>query len=283
MNLEEDYVEVNDVKTIQRLLCILLKKFHDICEENNLNYVIFGGTLLGAVRHKGFIPWDDDIDVAMPREDYDRFIDYVKSQDLNDFLVRCFPDDNYVYPFAKFCLKNTLLFEDLDERFSKTYLYIDVFPIDGYPDSDSEKSHFRRLSKYKKYRCDCVGELKISEKWWKSPIYIIRFIKKYILNLFGYKFFIKKTIEEQKKYSYNDSTFVSMQGSGWNEKGKLSKKILENRVLYSFDNLFVYGIKEYDQHLKKLYGDYMTLPPLEMQVSNHNYSLYVKKNKFTGI
>ena len=102
-------IEIKNLKERQKILIRILGIFHNICEENNLIYNIFGGTMLGAVRHKGIIPWDDDIDVTMPRQDYNRFIDLIREKYKGKFVIHSYPDKNYIYPYAKFGLVGTVL------------------------------------------------------------------------------------------------------------------------------------------------------------------------------
>lgn len=274
-----DMIEVTEVSDIQRLLYSLMKKFHEICEHYHLYYCIFGGTMLGAVRHQAIIPWDDDIDVCMPRGDYEKFCRIVNEKYTDNFIVKCYPQNGYVYNYAKFCLKDSILDEkDLLLSVSKLMLYIDVFPIDGYPPKNTEKKHFDKLRFYKKAKCKSIYRIVPSKIWWKKPYALLELVKRFPYRLIGYKFFIKKEIEENTKYDFDTCEYVSMQGAGWDEKGKLSKEAFINRKLYKFGELEVWGIADYDEHLTRLYGDYMTPPPKEKQVSNHSYKLYVRKD-----
>lgn len=273
-----DMVEVADTSDIQKLLYYLMKEFHEICEQHDLYYCIFGGTMLGAVRHQTIIPWDDDIDVCMPRGDYEKFCRIVNEKYIDNFIVKCYPQKDYVYNFAKFCLKDSVLVErDFLPSVAKLMLYIDVFPVDGYPSEQTEKKHFDKLRFYKKARCKSIYRIVPSKTWWKKPYALFTYVKRLPYRMIGYKYFIKKEIEENKKYDFDACEYVSMQGAGWNEKGKLPKKVFMDRKLYQFGKLQVWGISDYDEHLTRLYGDYMTPPPKEKQISNHSYKLYVNK------
>ena len=108
-------------------------------------------------------------------------------------------------------------------------LYIDVFPVDGYPPLDDEKKHFDKLRSYKRARCRSIYKITVSKIWWKKPFAFFRLFKYLPCRLIGYKHFIKKEIDEVKKYSFDDCIYVSMQGAGWNEKGKLEKDIFLSR------------------------------------------------------
>ena len=126
--IDENYVQLNGSKEIQTVLLYIFRLFHDLCEKYGLIYNAFGGTMLGAVRHNGFIPWDDDIDVTMPREDYERLVKILRNDNDSELLVQCFPDENYIYPFAKVGLKETVLVENVVKNpYDKLTLSIDVF------------------------------------------------------------------------------------------------------------------------------------------------------------
>ena len=269
--------KVENISDIQKLLYDLMQEFHSICEKHGLYYVIFGGTMLGAVRHHGIIPWDDDIDVCMPRKDYEEFCKIVNEKYCQKFTVKAYPQNKYVYSYAKFCLKDSLLIESsLRPKLSRLMLFIDVFPVDGYPPMNEEKEHFDKLRYYKNSRCYAVRCSNVN-MWLKKPWYLFNFIRCIPYRLIGYQYYLKKEIEEKQKYNFDTCEYIAMQGAGWNEKGKLEKKIFLNRKLYKFGNLEVWGIADYDAHLTKLYGDYMTPPPKEKQTSNHSYKLYIKR------
>lgn len=278
MEDNSQFVEVTETKDIQRLLLGLLKEFHEICEQHHLYYVVFGGTMLGAVRHKNIIPWDDDIDVCMPRKDYDKFCEIVNNEYTDKFIVKNYPQKNYIYDYAKFCLKDSCLIETkLRKCFSKLMLYIDVFPVDGYPPALEERQHFDKLRFYHQARICSSYRVTSSQTLWKKPYVAIRYIKSLFYRVMGCNHYLKQAVLERQKYNFETCEYVSMQGAGWNEKGKLSKKVFMDRKLYQFGELQVWGISDYDEHLTRLYGDYMTPPPKEKQISNHSYKLYVKK------
>lgn len=115
----------------------LLQIFDKICKKHNLNYSLYGGTLLGAVRHKGFIPWDDDIDVCMPREDYEKFLDLDMSQEVPAYVRRTSKKErNYITPFAKLVDTRYQVENKYEDPSVKLYLWIDIFPVDGLPDTE---------------------------------------------------------------------------------------------------------------------------------------------------
>lgn len=280
--IPDDYMLVDDIELIKKLLVSLLNDFHKICEENGLTYNAFGGTMLGAVRHKGMIPWDDDIDVTMPDYDYDRFIDIVKNKYSDKFQVLDSSKKEYMYPFAKFVLNDSILVEDNYRKpFNLSKLYIDVFPVYGYP--KNAETVFKDVNKIKYKKCRCVQKFILPIDKWKTPYYLIDYALGMINRIHSPYYYVNKEINILSQYSFNDSDIISCNGAGWYEKGKLSKDVYLDRVLYDFDGIKIWGIRDYHDHLYNLYGDYMQLPPENNRCSEHNYRLYVKKRSNGGI
>ena len=270
--IPETYTEIENIADIQAILTFILKRFHDICCKNGLFYNVFGGTMLGAIRHRGFIPWDDDIDVVMPFSDYDKLEEVLKNDE--ELIVKKPGDRGYAYPFIKICLRKTVLMEKLISRYSMIGAYIDVFPVGGYPQKD-EDWFFKRLASLKKKRGLAVSKIHPSKIWWKKLFFPVRLLQAFPYRITGAERIEKKEESLLRSCSTEGNGFLLLQGAGWGKKGKIEKDIFFERVLYRFGDLNVYGIKEYDEHLKRLYGDYMTLPPEEKRVSNHSYRLYI--------
>lgn len=273
-------LKIDDIEAKHRLLYELLRKFHDICEKEGLIYNLYAGSLLGAVREGGIIPWDDDVDVSMPRSDYDKFIAIVKKQNKDDVTVLAYPDENYIYPYAKFCDKNTILYEPtVDTKYYKIHLYIDIFPIDGVPE---DKGKIKHIKNYVSFLAKCNfflsnAKIGISSCWWKKPYFILRWIEKKFLKLLGVGFFLKRINRLAQTYEYETSKYVAnVSTHGLNSI--LSKDKYCNRKLYKFGPLQCWGPIDYDKNLTDLYGDYMSRPPLEKRTLKHSYELYLKKD-----
>lgn len=272
-----DYSKVTETKDIQKLLVYLMEKIHEICEEHNIVYNVFGGTMLGAVRHQGMIPWDDDIDITMPRPDYERFIEIVMNKYQEEFCICAFPDKGYAYPFAKFCSRNTMLVENLKPEFRYGKLYIDVFPVDGYPKLNEDR-FFKHLITLKYKRCILVNNSWKRTKGLRNLVKrTIKTTEEKLISFHDAYYYIGKEVSTVKENAFEDSDYVLCQGAGWNQKGKVKKEIYLDRKLYDFEGIKVWGIADYHDHLSRLYGNYMQLPPEEKRVSNHDYDLYVKK------
>lgn len=276
--INENYLEIHSIEVKQRLLLELMRRFHSLCEENQLVYNIFGGTMLGAVRHGGFIPWDDDIDVTMPRQDYEKMIVLVREMYTDSLVVHTYPDKNYIYPYAKIGLRGTILHENcLKSKYSQLTLSIDVFPNDGYP---SDLSVFEKYNALEQkiilctYRNQIIGSV-LGRTW--------RIAKRCVLTIRGVERLVKQQIDLLSKYPLEGNEYMLCQGAGWGEKGKLKKSLYYDRKLYNFEGIQVWGTRDYHDFLTALYGNYMELPPEEKRVETHGAKLYVDKDLYDCI
>ena len=124
-------ISLNELRKIQ---IDILDKVHNFCIQNNITYFLSSGTLLGAIRHGGYIPWDDDIDLYMPRESYERFINIYKDDSHDTRVITLYNNKEYYYPFAKVEDTNSIVIENVPEKFN-IGINIDIFPIDGVPNN----------------------------------------------------------------------------------------------------------------------------------------------------
>lgn len=268
---------LNDYE-IKRIEFKILKSIHDICMTNNINYSLAGGTLLGAIRHKGFIPWDDDVDILMTRENYERFVDYcTKNETAFNFLC-CTASNEYGQPFAKACDKNTYLIEENVIRGNYTEgIYVDIFPIDYIGDSVEEAKRAYAKRRFK-------SELLVAANWGK-------FIKSkthgIIYEPFRLAFFIisrfinpnKLARSIESKNAKNKDTNRKYSGcfyGSYREKEILKSEIYEKTIMGEFEGEKFLILENYDEYLNCLYGDYMKLPPIEKQKTHHGFTAYKK-------
>ena len=255
---------------VKNELLIMLIWFHDFCEKNSLKYALSGGTALGAVRHKGFIPWDDDIDVVMPRPDYLRLQELMsdKKNEQNYELIS-WENGKADVPFAKIINKNI----EIDQYLvvNDKYLWIDIFPVDGLPD-DLEKAK-RILNKVKKtknqYARACAVYFDGKTKF--RAILKIPFVA--YAKFRGKKYYAQIMHDLGVNYKYDDSKFVA--GICWScgEGEILRKEQLETRDKVEFCGKQFYTFSDYDSYLKKMYGDYMVLPSKNNRPT-HSYKAY---------
>lgn len=233
--------------------------------KNKFNYYIWAGTFLGAVRHKGFIPWDDDIDLAMTRPEYDRFVEILKknsNQISSNLKAIGYELGNFDLPFLK--IINTNIMVDEEEQSDK-YLWIDIFPLDGTP-KNNEKFYRRNQFLNK------ILKLKRKQKM-HQKLYAANFIKRVIksilmnlLRLWKYDSYLKFYYNYCTKYDYNKSEYIH--NNVWSDSPEVYPiKELKNKE-YIFENLKVNGISDYDTLLTGGYGDYMTLPPEDKRTTH---------------
>lgn len=252
----------------------VLLKFKQICEENNLRYFLAYGTLIGAIRHKGFIPWDDDIDVWMPRPDYEKFVQYCinNTSELNEescVLKHYKTCKEYIYPIARL-VDTRYRIEYTDAKDYGLGLFIDIYPLDGVK-SGSRK----QLRKRKNYirKISLLG----ANHYVKSPNKFRNIFKKiyYIFNKNkNLNKLIAKWDEEARECEYENSDKVAC--VVWETKECLDKCDFEKSVDVEFNGEIFKAPQGYDRLLRKTYGDYMQLPPEEERIAHHYYRAYEK-------
>ncbi|MCH5180668.1 MAG: LicD family protein [Erysipelotrichales bacterium] len=260
----------------------LLKEFTEFCKLHNLTYFLIGGTLLGAIRHSGFIPWDDDIDVGMPRPDYDMFCELAEKHFIGDTFFQSYRSDkHYPYVFSKLRNSNTTFIEKIYKHVPMNHgVYIDIFPIDGISKNANEK-------KKKMDRRVMIKAIPFFISW---PVNLMRkprlkfFLTDILIDillcpflLFNINNWSKRLYEKSmKKIKISESTYVAnMQcGDYRNKKNIYPTYLLDEYVDWQFEDLICKVPKNYDEFLTLSYGDYMKLPPLSEQVGHHYNSGY---------
>ena len=269
-------VNSKDLRKLQFCQLKILKEVHRICVKNNIKYFLSDGTLIGAVRHHGFIPWDDDLDIGMLREEYEKFCEICKTDLSDDYFFQTIDTDNcYANPFGKMLLNGTVFIEANAEKSNKvTGVNIDIFPYDYIPNE-----------KYKQKIHDKFARL-LKNSYWTKKKY--RAIEKFTLKLF-FHYIIYRTISLfpvilikntwlniLKKYLYlsnNDNCLVTKFGGNYFNNRTL-KSNLNEVILLNFEDEMFYVPKEYDTVLTGLYGNYMELPPVEKRIPQHNLVEY---------
>lgn len=262
---------MEDIKKLKEIELEIFRHFIEICNENSLRYFVVGGTALGSVRHKGFIPWDDDIDVALPRGDYEKFLSIAQSSlPENMFLQTYITDKNYPNPFAKLRRSDTAFIEKSASRIKMNHgVYIDIFPLDGYSRSGIKGKLLGLKEKILKIS---VGSVFVSGNISKNKFRAI--VKRAIARLLpDYRASVRRLDTMYKKIPYEDSEIIVNFCGAWAEKEIMPKAYFGDGIEGEFEGIKVVLPAKTHEYLTALYGDYMTLPPEEERVGHHYYTV----------
>lgn len=270
------------MQDVQKEASAILNKLDAICKKIGTKYCLAYGTLIGAIRHKGFIPWDDDIDIMMPRKDYDKLISFFIENDNNIEGLSVFsPETNKDYPYmiARVCSDKYIIETD-NEKSCGMGIFIDIYPLDGMGnDLEIAKKKKRKINRsialcfistrLKFKRGNTKSTLKM---WLKFPAFIFA-------HLMGKEFFFKQ-IQKQSKYAdYDNSKYIGclVWGSDEGDRGVYLKEWFEKMIDWEFEEYIFKIPVGYDKLLKQTYGEYMKLPPEEERVAHHFYSAYLRE------
>ena len=250
---------IQDISEVQHILLGIATAFHQICMKHDIPYCMLGGTMLGAVRHKGFIPWDDDMDFAVPREYYERITELLERELPQEYRCLTYKNCEQIkYPFIKIedsrtCIDDKSLDCPLEEKIG---LNIDVFPLDR-----CNKNSWRMKRVFFYIALQTLFFLE-SPSYSKPKTLIKRFCK-----CFAPKdrlFFIKKI--ERAMLNAGDAGDIGNLIGRWRKKETFKAAVYQNLTDYSFEDITLRGPQDYDTYLTQMYGNYMQLPSKEQQL-----------------
>lgn len=257
-------ISIDELKKIQ---LDIMQAVHDYCMQHGLNYTLAYGTLIGAIRHKGFIPWDDDIDIMMLRADYEKLVKgfthpYYK---LHDFTTNA----EYVHAYAKIEDTRTMLIENTNAK--NIGINIDVFPVDNMFDSPEQCTAFlseiRKIKK--KFRMKLLRPSK-KNVWWKR---IAIQLSKLLVMGQTLRGITQEQLQKVSTLNNNKSRFVSVVNCNDCSDGYLHsfwrRELFDEYITVKFEDRQFQIISGYDELLRNLFGDYMTPPPAAQQTSPH--------------
>lgn len=258
------------LKKLRKVEMEILDEIVRICKENDIEYFLTGGTLLGAVRHKGYIPWDDDIDIGMLRKDYDKFINVCKTALDKKYFLDCFETNKeYYLPFAKIKKNNTLFDEELTHHLSNHKgIYVDIIPFENERKSESITQDIQAVLVKNIIETMFVKKKIKTIKQIRHP-FIVRCLK-----IFSCKFlmgFQKKIMTMCKN---NNTLYVCpVCGSYSHKKETMKRNVFVPTKEIKFENKVYSGMSDPATYLSRVFGNYMEFPPLEKRVNHTPLSI----------
>ena len=258
--------DINRIVTGRRLISVdemkhkekaMLKFIDRYCNENRFRYWVCGGTLLGTIRHKGFIPWDDDIDIFLPMPDFLKFTLSLKNNPEYELMgYGTDGGEDFIEPYAKLLEKKTVLVENIGTLRKVSSVWVDVFPIIGLPGDERQRhSFFNEYQEIEKsawqdfYKTD--GDIAVFKKWFVTQ-------KEYL-----------------QKYDFDTAEYVGVLGTLYGKRDCASKSVYDDTIRMRFEDIEVNVPIGYDEYLSNHYGsNYMDLPPIEKRVALHDIKAY---------
>lgn len=250
----------------------ILEAFHNYCLKNDLSYSLAGGTLIGALRHKGFIPWDDDVDVFMPRKDYEKFVNNYRDNRYK--VVKAEDNSQWAYVFARLTDTSTkvVLTKSSNIQYNSG-LWLDIFPIDNCPDTNEEINKMKKQVNF----IHCIYNLRLRNYWEPSNSAIrnvLFFIVHSFLSIIPLRCYRKKLNDCIQKYNNKNTKYCSFWTLPWYKVVYFPKSAFTSLVDVSFEGKKFKAMQGYDEYLTGCFGEYMTPPPIEMQVPEHGIKAY---------
>lgn len=270
--------KITNLKTIQDIELSALQFIDTVCRKHGIRYFLAGGTLLGAVRHQGFIPWDNDVDLAMPRKDYEEFIRVVEQEytDTPYRIARITDDNDYFYGYAKLYDSRTIMYEhSYSNAMDWLGTFIDLFPLDGFGDDPKFAKTLFYQARHTIRRI-CISRTMVGAKTLKEKCGRIHHYLRYTL-LQGRGRSMAQLSHRLQQYDFDSSAYIASTCGIRGEKEILPQQLFSNTCKKAFEGLMLPAPIGWHEYLTAMYGNYMQLPPEAERIAPHDVTVYVKE------
>jgi len=261
--------EITDITELRDIELAIAKKIHTFCEQNDIRYCLSCGSLIGSVRHKGFIPWDDDIDMFMPRPDYEKFLGTFREYGSENglFIASNRTEHYFARTFLKVCDARTVLTETKLRDKEPLGVFVDIWPLDGLPDNRILRAlHMIRAAiQFKALICS------INRLDYMSTRSLFKRAAVALGCMINYKKAAERLDKTSKKYPFETGGYVNCYAR---KCCRFERKLFDKSVLSAFEDTQFYIPENYDRILKIEYGDYLKLPPVEQRFAHHVFRAY---------
>lgn len=258
-----------EIKSIQ---LEMLSYIDNICKKNNIKYSLIGGSLIGAIRHKGMIPWDDDIDIGLVYDEYIKLINVLRKSD-DYILLDHDRNKKYYFPFVKMVDKSTQLIEKDFSKIDEYGVYIDIFCYRKVPSGKKAKKYYNKQQYYN----FMLGGIKEVNKDKNVIRYLSKLLRYYYVHMMGVEHYFNQIKKLYKKYETIESKYLLADWHVYPFENEIKTvDMFDDYIQVPFENLKVSIIKKYDIYLKSTFHNYMELPPEEKRVT-HDLTVYLRE------
>ena len=266
---------INETKELRKIQLDILKHVDAFCKKNGIKYFLSGGSTIGAVRHHGYIPWDDDIDIMMLREDYDHFISLYTQNDTSKYRLHYYKNDNsFTFPFVKIDDSDTVLIELVNNKVDNMGINIDLFPIDVVPNKKSMQKRLYNVTSF----IMAIMALKDTvpspdRSWYKNAVLYISRILLHPVRMITLVHILDKNA---LRYCNLKSDYCGVVLWGYGMREINLRKNWDKAIMIPFEDMLAPVPEGYDNYLTCVYGDYMKLPPEDKRISHHGFNAWWK-------
>jgi lipopolysaccharide cholinephosphotransferase len=256
---------------LKHRLLEMMAWFHRFCVDHGIRYYAIDGTMLGAARHRGFIPWDDDIDVGIPRRDYERLAMLMGQGPKGRYVLET-PHSgalDFIYTYSKLYDTTTTLKEHAKKDVVRG-IFLDIFPLDGIGDTlETARRNFRGVDRLFSLYMARVVATRPGRQFHKNlAVKLVQWLPDCVIDD---KRLQLKVDAACKKLDFDDCEFVGNLLGTWRFRDVMEKTIMGKPTPYQFEDIVVWGVENYDAYLTHLYGDWRMLPPADKRISRHDF------------